>query len=252
MIKRKFLKNMIFIFIFLFIFIGNNTYALETKIYRNKNEVKLMKKEYNFVNDFYGTSYFQNMTKEDYEWLAELNIENNMVTINTVYDNNLSISKRFSTYDSQYKTSNKRLSIAKSCDSKKCTILTNLTWLTNPNVRSNDVIGARFDGTSLYTNTITTKISSSDGTTYYSNTKTLSNGIGTSVKLPNEATNIVAEQKFFTNLGGKIYASYQHATSNISLANSYYYTISSNGYGKVFNFFGHATGVYDGMNGVDI
>jgi hypothetical protein len=105
----------------------------------------------------------------------------------------------------------------------------------------------------LYTNTFVTKVTSSAGVSYFNYNKVLSNGFGTSVLLPaSPATNIIVDQQFYTNLGGTIYASYQHATSNITLSTSYCYTISASGYGGVFDFYGSATGVYDGMGGVNI
>ena len=95
-------------------------------------------------------------------------------------------------------------------------------------------------------------MSSSNGTEYFSSNLIFGNGLGTSVKLPTGATNISVQQKFNTTKGGKIYCSYQHAKSNVSLATSYQYVISSSGLGRVFSFYGNASGKYDGMNGVEI
>jgi len=253
-------KNLILIFTFAVIIsiLSINVYASENQIYVNNNGVELTSKEYEFINTFYGNNYFENMTQEDYDWIAVLDINNNEVYYDVLYDNNklsfenLSMFANASINGTIHQTNSKRLAIAKTCDAVKCNILTNLTWLTNPTIRSYDVIGARFSGTSLYNNSITTKVKSSSGVTYYSNNRFLSNGFGTSVKLPTSSTNIIIEQSFYTNLGGSIYSSYQHATSNISLANSFLYTITSSGYGKVFNFYGNALNVYDGMGGVDI
>ena len=247
--KKKFL---LFVFLILIISISSKVYATVNKTFINSNGVELTDKEYKFINDFYGENYFMNMTQEDYEWISDLDINNRQVEINAYHDvSNLSLNNIL-TKGPSYETNSKKISIARSCDTTKCTVITNLTWLTNPTIRSYDVIGARFNGTSLYTNNITTKVSSSSGTTYFSNNRYLSNGFGTSVKLPTGATNIIVNQKFYTNIGGNIYASYQHATSNISLPDSYYYTISPGGLGGVFNFYGNASGIYDGMGGVNI
>lgn len=239
-------------------FITINVYASENQTYINDYGITLTQKEYEFVNNYYGFDYFENMTQEDYDWISALDINNNDVVINTIYDNNGLNMGNFSWFDNNlingasHTTSSKKLAIAKSCNSVKCTILTNLTWLKNPTIRSYDVIGARFDGTSLYNTNISTRVTSSSGTSYYSYNRILSNGFGTSVKLPSGSTNIIVEQSFSVNLGGSIYASYQHATSSISLSTSYKYVIDTFGLGSVFDFYGSALGVYDGMAGVNI
>lgn len=127
-----------------------------------------------------------------------------------------------------------------------------MTWLINPSTRSYDVIGSRLSNVSLVSGTLSTKVTSSNGTQYFSNNMYYSNGFGTSVKLPEGASNIKVQQSFITSTGGTVYASYQHATSNVDLATSYLYTISSTGLGGVFSFYGSAYGKYDGMGGVDI
>lgn len=254
----KKMKNKIVIaFAIIISFMIMNVYAYENKTYINDNGVELTQKEYEFVNNFYGFDYFENMTQEDYDWISVLDINNNDVIINTIYDDELNVGNllsfgNVSINGTSHTTSSKKLVIAKSCNSFKCTILTSLKWLTNPTIRSYDVIGARFDGTSLYNNTISTKVSSSSGTSYYSYNQFLSNGFGTSVKLPSGSTNIIVEQSYSVNLGGSIYESYQHATSNVSLSTSKKFVISSFGLGGVFEFYGSALDVYDGMAGVNI
>ena len=250
------MKNKILIVLFLMLIVASssvNVFAstLVKKYYTNSNGVRLTEKEYNFVNEIYGVDYFENMTKDDYDWISDLDINKNKIEISTYYDNisniNLGMLKGHT-----HATGSKRLTIIKSCSSQVCTVITNLTWLTNPTIRSYDVIGARFQNASLLNNTITTRVSSSSGTTYSSNTKTFSNGIGTAVKLPTGSTNIVLEQKFFMNPGGTVFASYQHATSNITLATSLQFVVGATGAGSVFVFYGNAVGKYDNMGGVDI
>ena len=249
---RKILNIVFVISLAILIINDNDAYAYDQKEYKNDNGVVLTKKEYDFVNRFYGDTYFSKMTQEDYEWISVLDINRKDVVIDVINNVNLLKSNLRGTQNNFYTTNSKRLAIAKSCDSTKCNVITSLMWLINPVTRSYDVIGARFEGTGLFNNSITTKVSSSSGTSYYSNNNILANGFGTSVKLPNSANNIIVEQTFSTVVGGKIFASYQHAKNNISLANSYSYSISANGYGKVFTFFGNALGVYDGMGGVSI
>lgn len=243
------LKIIISVTICMVLVSGIRVFALNGEnLYINDNGIELTEKEYNFVNEFYGDDFFDNMTQDDYKWIEDLDINTNNIEIETIYsiDDNI-----MQPYGASYSTNSKKLTIVKSCDSI-CTIITNLTWLVNPTIRSYDVIGARFVNTSLADNTITTKLTSSSGTKYSSNNKVLSNGLGTSVKLPSGATNISVQQKFFTKLGGTVYASYQHSTSNITLQTSLSYSIGVGGYGNVFLFYSNAVGKFDQMNGVNI
>ena len=215
----------------------------------NSNGVKLTKKEYDFVRNFYGNDFFDSMTMEEYNWLDDLDIQNRKVDISSSYTYDF---PQFLPFGTSHSTSSKKISIAKSCISNMCSVYINAQWLTNPSIRSYDVIGARYDGTSLFNSEITTKVYSTAGTEYFSNTKKYSNGHGTSVKLPTDAKNIIIEQKFFVKPNGHVYASYQHAVKNISLETSLSYVIDINGYGDVFSFYGTAKDAFDQMNGVDI
>lgn len=237
-------KNKIGILIFVFaLLFSKNVSAQSNSYYENNNGVIVTEKEYQFINDFYGSDYFKSMKQEDYIWLKDLNINENKVEIKTFYDMN-SLSRGTS-----HTTASKKLTIAKSC-STNCSIIVKCQWLKNPVVRSYDVIGARLSGTEVISS-ITTKVTSNEGTEYFSNLKTLSSGFGVSVQLPS-GTGISIEQKYVVSKGGSVYASYQHAQSSISLTNSKLYTISSSGYGGVFNFYGNASGIYDQMGGVNI
>lgn len=239
-------KGIILLVMFALIIFTNNVYAYEEKVYVNDNGVSLTQKEYDFVEAFYGSDFFEKMTIEEYEWIEDLNINSNEVEIQTTYDYSASLNRTTS-----HATANKKITIAKSC-STICTIITNVTWYSNPVVRSYDVIGARFVNTSLASDTITTKLYSSGSTITSTNIKTTSNGFGVSIKLPASVTDIRVEQKFYVNTGGYVYASYQHAITSVSLSTSTLYTISNGGYGGVFNFYGAAVGCYDQMGGVYI
>lgn len=239
-------KGIILLVMFALIIFTTNVYAFEEKEYVNDNGVSLTQKEYDFVEVFYGSNFFEKMTIEEYEWIEDLNINNNEVEIQTTYDYSTSMNRTTS-----HATANKKITIAKSC-STICTIITNVTWYSNPVVRSYDVIGARFVNTSLASDTITTKLYSSGSTITSTNIKTTSNGFGVSIKLPASVTDIRLEQKFYVNTGGYVYASYQHAITSVSLSTSTLYTIGNGGYGGVFNFYGAAVGCYDQMGGIYI
>ncbi len=70
--------------------------------------------------------------------------------------------------------------------------------------------------------------------------------------MPVAATSITAVQYYTVSKAGSVYASYQHAISNISLTNSKKYTISRQGYGGVLLFDSSVNSYYDGMSGVNI
>ena len=219
-----------------------------SNFYYSNGVVRLTEKEYNFVKEFYGEDFLSNMTIEDYHWLEELDINNNDVEIKIAFLEPTEILP----YGTNVTSNSKRIAIAKSCYTNYCVITTTTTFLTDPSIRSYDVVGARFSGTSLYNQNTTTQVRSSVGTTTYSNYQYLNNGFGNSVKLPDNGNNIIVQQKYYVKPTGTVYASYQHATKSVSLAISKMYFISMTGYGGVFTFTGSAVNSYDATTGVDI
>ncbi len=213
--------------------------------YTNNNGVSLTEKEYNYVIDFYGDDYPSKMTAEDYNWIQKMDVNNRDYKIEKYYDNDTT------TRSTHHQTSSKYLAISKACGST-CSVTILLKWLKNPNVRSYDVIGARFVNTSLISGSADTFVSSSAGSTYYSNYQYFSNGFGNTVKLPTNATSIMVQQNFEVQNSGTVYGSYQHATGYISLAQSKKYSIHYNGAGTVFLFDNSVNDYFDQMGGVYI
>lgn len=230
----------------------SKVYALENIYFENSQGIKFTKNEYEIIGKIYGTDYLERMTQEDYNWLIDLKINNNDIEVNSNYDYNHGTD--IMPFEEIHSTANKKITIVKSCDTNKCMILVTTKWLSSPKVRSYDVIGTRFSNTSLYNDSIETKVQSDLGTERFNSSNNIvryTNGFGVSVKLPT-SNNLIISQKFYVNKSGKVYASYQHATKSISLSTSKLYTITSSGYGKVFSFYGNALNVYDQMGGVDI
>ena len=211
--------------------------------YTNNNGVSLTEKEYNYIIDFYGDDYPSKMTAEDYNWIQKMDVNNRDYKIEKYYDNDTT------TRSSYHQTSSKYLAISSACGNT-CAVTIKLQWLKNPNVRSYDVIGARFVNTSLISGSASTKVSSSAGTSYYSNYQYFSNGFGNSVKLPSDVTSIVVQQTFDVQNSGTVYGSYQHATGYISLEQSKKYSIDLNGSGNVFLFNSSVDDYFDQMGGV--
>lgn len=203
--------------------------------YTTANGIELSYDEYNFISEFYWDGFQDIMTADTYNYLVEQNAFGHKITkVTSKADKGTNASKY--------------ITISKTCPSN-CVITLVNTWTASPTIRSYDVIGAYLSGVS-YVSHNGTYVSSTAGTTNFYNLKTATNGMGNSVKLPNSGSNIVVSTTFTTTTGGTVYGSYQHATTNTTLATSKNYNFAIYGYGNVFDFYGSAVGVYDGMAGV--
>lgn len=223
-----------------------NTYAKETIVGPEKYTFTEKEKEY--IIDFYGEDYLENMSTSTYKWIKSLDIDTNGIAFNKTTDTN--VMQPNGTY---VQTADEMVGISRSCDSSFCSVTVLARWLNNPTIRSYDVIGVRYYNTSAYGDAKTTIVTSSAGSTAYSNYRSFSNGFGNSVKLPTSGSNIVVEQHLYVKPTGRIYASYQHAMRNTTLATSKLYNISGGGNGSVFEFTGAAANnLYDDFPGVDI
>lgn len=138
-----------------------------------------------------------------------------------------------------------------------------VNWLLTPRVKSYDVNAMRVDdvtiqegsqkGMQIYgSNNNYSEISYSYNGT---NMVNQSNGFGISMNLVDAATEFQLDIEAIvvsTSKWATVYASYQHAASNVTLAQSKAYNISHNGYGEVINFATAVENYYDGMQGVSI
>lgn len=136
-------------------------------------------------------------------------------------------------------------------------------WLLTPRVKSYDVNAMRVDdativaGTQKGTQSYGTNGNYSTISYAYNGTNMVnqSNGFGISMNLVDAATGFQLEIEAIvvsTSKWATVYASYQHAASNVTLAQSKAYNISHNGYGEVINFATAVENYYDGMQGVSI
>jgi len=211
--------------------------------YENNNGLSFTKEEYDFFTAMYYEGYQENMTEEDLLYFKNVSLNKNMVETVILADN-------FSTRATVVTSAAKTLKISK-IDTVNPTISVVLTWTQNPTVRSYDVIGAYFETVQLVGN-VTTKIVYSGGNYNSSEIQNSNNGFGVSIKLPSNASDMKVTQTFKTTKGGKVYSSYQHAITNISLAQSKSYSISYSGYGHVFLFNSGINSKYDCMSGVEL
>ncbi len=220
--------------------------AVEDQTYENNNGIVVSQDAHDIIVEAYGQEYFDNMTEEQYDSIKELFEEGNTLGMNT-YEERPDITR-----STNYFNGTRRITIIKSCGTDMCTILTTLVWAVNPQTRSYDVIGARFNSTSLSDDVMMTRVQSSAGIAYSENWRELSNGIGASVNLPNTATDLIIDQLIHVEPDGAVFASYQHAEENLTLAASRQYTFGVGCYGNVFCFYGDALNKYDQMGGVSI
>ena len=160
-----------------------------------------------------------------------------------------------------WQTASKRLSMLVSKDSNNyLSIFVSNIWLTEPKVKSADIIAVRFNGSASlynfwgeqhYTNSSGKQLVSYNNTV--TNSQVFSNGLGISMNLVDAGSNFKCYLAWNGYSSGtlNIYASYQHATSNVTVADSKKYTLSSSGLGNVIKFNSSSiSNKYDGMQGV--
>lgn len=246
-LKAKYLR---YLFILTLTFLV--AFKVQAAYYTNNNGIELTEKEYNVILKMYNKNYVENMTQDDYDFLKDLDI-NNSKNLTTSVSFDVPTYDSFNPMGNFHETSSKRLTLTTSCNSNFCTIITTLTWLKKPTVRSYDLIGTRLKNTEFYNdNYLTRVVESNSKVTYCNNYKLFSNGLGCSLKLPeNDQDSLVIDQRIYVKPQGSIYASYQHASKNITYTTSRQYILDVAGYGAVFLFFGDAVGVYDQMSGVN-
>lgn len=232
--------------LFLSLFGAVNVNAKEPIVFTSSNGVELTAKEYNFFVNMYNKDFPKDMTQEEYEFFYKGNYFNSPIEKKTYFEKDPKL--KSGTF---YGTSSKCIQISSACSGSYCAVTTTVTWYGNPSVKSYDLLGAYLADVSLV-NTPLTRSSSTTSSTAPSYTKTASNGVGASIRVPTAGSNISLYQALTTTKGGVVYASYQHAKSNTTLAVSKQYNFSKVGYGGVFGFYGSALSVYDQMNGVYI
>ena len=245
-------KLVVFIGILLFSVCFLNVYADEV-YYTNGNGVDFTEGEYNFYTDMFWEGFQENVTQDMLDTLnyygfigqpittVEYDEDNTMGTLNPVYNPQGLV----------HETASKKLAMSKSCTSSNCYISVVLTWKKQPNVKSYDVIGALLYGNLDLVGEPDTWLGYSGGTLFYGDEYYVGGGFGTSVKVQTSTTYMQIGQSYIVSGTGTLYASYQHATSNITKATSQLYTVGYGGWGGVFHFYGNAVGKFDHMGGVN-
>lgn len=229
-----------------------NVYADEV-FYTNGNNVDFTREEYDYYSDMYWEGFQENVTQDMLDTVNYYGFIGLPVTY-TIYDEDDQLHMGNMGLDPQsmlHETTSKRLAMAKTCTNSQCSIVVTLTWKKQPNIKSYDVIGALLYGNLNLIGEPDTWLGYSGGTLFYGDEYYVGDGFGTSVKVQNSTTYMQIAQSYIVNGTGTLYASYQHATQNITKATSQKYTVGYGGYGGVFHFYGAAVGKFDHMGGVD-
>lgn len=251
----------------------------------NQNGVRISMTDYNLLTNIYSDAYIQTMTNEDYENFKAKNINiNNLVKsekyykteidhLNNVVTNTEVTENEFNNYNPNVQTlsvSNfvetqyKKLSLTLSDNHDGYgDIFVGLLWKMIPSTRSFDVIAVRYVGmTDVDGTQLGRQIWGTNGNYSYveygwngTNINRQDNGFGISMNITNDSTinyleNYIESAVEFTGNFQWAGASYQHATSNTTLAQSKSYTLAENGKNGVILFTGNIGEKYDNMPGV--
>ena len=251
----------------------------------NQNGVRISMTDYNLLTNIYSDAYIQTMTSEDYENFKAKNINiNNLVKsekyyktvidhLNNVVTNTEVTENEFNNYNPNIQTlsvSNfvetqyKKLSLTLSDNHNGYgDIFVGLLWKMIPSTRAFDVIAVRYVGMTDVDGTQWGKqIWGTNGNYTYvnygwngTNINRQDNGFGISMNITNDSTinyleNYIGSAVQFTGNFQWAGASYQHATSNTTLAQSKSYTLAENGKNGVILFTGNIGEKYDNMPGV--
>lgn len=251
----------------------------------NHNGVRISMTDYNLLTNIYSDAYIQTMTNEDYENFKAKNINiNNLVKsekyyktvidhLNNVVTNTEVTENEFNNYNPNVQTlsvSNfvetqyKKLSLTLSDNHDGYgDIFVGLLWKMIPSTRAFDVIAVRYVGMSDVDGTqYGRQIWGTNGSYTYvnygwngTNINRQDNGFGISMNITNDSTinyleNYIGSAVKFNGNFQWAGASYQHATSNTTLAQSKSYTLAENGKNGVILFTGNIGEKYDNMPGV--
>ena len=251
----------------------------------NQNGVRISMTDYNLLTNIYSDAYIQTMTSKDYENFKAKNINiNNLVKsekyykteidhLNNVVTNTEVTENEFNNYNPNVQTlsvSNfvetqyKKLSLTLSDNHDGYgDIFVGLLWKMIPSTRSFDVIAVRYVGmTDVDGTQYGRQIWGTNGNYSYveygwngTNINRQDNGFGISMNITNDSTinyleNYIESAVEFTGNFQWAGASYQHATSNTTLAQSKSYTLAENGKNGVILFTGNIGEKYDNMPGV--
>lgn len=245
------MKKLLYLFAFVFMFIGLYDVKAST-YYTNTKNVNFTKEQYDFVSEMFYDGYQEVMEQADLDKMVELDLIGKPISKKTITSDGLINDNPVNPRSTYVYYAGRTLTIDVVCTTQ-CLVALTAQWGCTPNIQSWDVIGMRYtsDVVVNYIN-LASVVGTGYSATYYTSStqyQNQGNGFGYSVKLGN-ASNLKISTSMYTEPGGTVYGSYQHAVETVSLATSKLYTIGLGGYGYVFHFTGNAYGKYDGAPGV--
>ncbi len=237
--------------------------------------------EYSKLREIFSEARLSIMSEEELEELAngDLNVSSKLYevtkTVNDTYiysevDPDLfdtlmeSYMNGVSTLGTYHQTTYKKIQIIDNyIGGNTHSVMVYTQWLVTPATKSYDVTAMRIengyvvdgtqDGTQVYwkNGTYDYVDYSANGT----NIRKDGTGFGISMNLVDGASYFetdISANVITTSTNAVAYGTYQHAVTNVTLAQSQAYTISHNGLGGVLNFATSVHNLYDGMAGVSI
>lgn len=240
------MKKVIFSFILFF-----SIFCIVNAETENSNTI-IQEEVYYKIDTFYdslGNVLLENeieITEDEYE-----NLETILSTAEKCYIGNACV-----------QTNMKRLSLTISGNKENCKIELKLHYFNMPQYRSYDVIALRWNGFEInnFNGLQKGKINGiNEKVNYYENSnnvKKSSNGVGISMNLYDDATELdlsLSANGKITGSSIDIFGTYQHAQGNLSLSDSKSYSFSQNGLGEVLYYSNsNIRNMYDKMDGVKV
>ena len=227
----------------------NSVAALETTsdTITNQSGVVIPVDKYNALKSIYSDNFMNYMTQEQYDIIKDKDLSKVVITETTdAKDGSL-----ISTQAQEHTTASKSLRIVNNSGYVTMT----LTWYKVPTIKKWDVMAFR-------KNTSVSMGSYYIFRQYYVNTsnefklstekygQNFDNGVGATFKVQDGSSHEMELSADFTG-SGRIYGSYQHASSSkATLADAMDYTLSGSGFGGVILFNSKIEGKFDAMGGV--
>lgn len=285
---RKLIKNCIIILGLFVVLFSSTVYADEIIYYTNLSGVQMTEAEYNKMLNILPEGKVETITQDNFDRIKNASlVSTETIYQKSVYQNNELISEELVTKeeyenspdtttscgimpldsdDAYLETEYKRFDVSL-YNGSSYILLANLSWKKVPYVRSYDVFAFRvinfsysnYSGSQSYfvgnNQTVIDYNSSSPGY------KSASNGAGFSMNLKDDSNitrfELVVSTYLTINTSNAslahVFVSYQHATNDVTRAQSMSYNFSSGGLGEVVLFTSDAIEAkYDGMNGIHL
>ncbi len=206
--------------------------------------LEIEEEKYNKLIEIYGSNYVNFITEEEYNLIKE----NDLSKVETIIyeDGSLGLINPFAIHSTNYKS----IELINNSN----TITVKVKWKKYPKIRSYDVLVVRLDGPNLEKIVSFKQFYKDNGIIKVSTAttqKTFNNSFGESFLLSDKEVNECVST-FVINGSGKVFATYQHASSTVSLNDSTNYTLSEFGLGNVIQFNNGIGEKYDKMRGVNI